>query len=59
MLIKGVGKNEMSENGIFLQKMLHKRLGGQDLCKYSLDFTSENIKIFQIACFLADRENFD
>ena len=39
MLIKGAGKNEISEKGLFVQMMAHKRQGVQDLFNYSLDFT--------------------
>ena len=46
MLIKGAGKNEISENGLFVRTMPHKRQGVRDLFNYSLDFTSKNIQIF-------------
>ena len=49
MPIQGVGKNEISENGLFVQKMLHKRLGVQDLINYSLDFSGKKIENFQMA----------
>ena len=59
MPIQGVGKNEISENGLVVQKMLHKRLGLQDLFNYSLDFTGKKIEIFQMAFFFAGREIFN
>ena len=46
MLIKGAGKNEISENGLFVRTKPHKRQGVRDLFNYSLDFTSKNIQIF-------------
>ena len=46
MMIKGAGKNEISENGLFVRTMPHKRQGVRDLSNYSLDFTSKNIQIF-------------
>ena len=51
MSIKGVRKSEISENGLFVWKMLHKRLGVKDLFNYSSDFMSQNIEIFQMAFF--------
>ena len=46
MPIQGVGKNEISENGLVVQKMLHKRLGLQDLFNYSLDFTGVMVLMY-------------
>jgi len=36
--------------------MPHKRQGVQGLFNYSLDFTSENIQIFQMIFFFVERE---
>ena len=59
MPIQEVGKNEISENGHFAQKMLHKRLGVQDQFNYFLDFMGKKIEIFQMAFFFAEREIFN
>jgi len=56
MLRKGVGKNEISEKGLFVWMMLHKRQGVQDLFNYSLDFTSRNIQNFHMTFFFVERE---
>ena len=56
MLIKGAGKNEISENGLFVWTMPHKRQGVWDLFNYSLDFTSRNIQNFQLTFFFIERE---
>ena len=54
MLIKGAGKNEISENGLFVRMMPHKRQGVRDLFNYSLDFTSEDFKILQMTFFFVE-----
>jgi len=55
MLRKGAGKNEISEKGLFVQMMLHKRQGVQDLFNYSLDFPSGNIQNFHMTFFFMER----
>ena len=47
MLTKGTGKNEISEKGLFVRMMPHKRQGVRDLFSYSLDFLSRNIQTIQ------------
>jgi hypothetical protein len=59
MLIKGVGKNENSEKGLFVWTMPHERQGVWDPFNYTLHFTSGNIQIFQMTFFFVERENFN
>jgi len=51
MLTKGVGKNEISEKGLFVWMMPHKRQGVYDLFNYSWDFMDGNIQIFHMIFF--------
>ena len=55
-LANGVRKNEISEKGLFVQIMSHKRQGVQDLFNYSLDFTSRNMQIFHMTFFFVKGE---
>jgi hypothetical protein len=55
MLTKGVGKNEISEKGLFVQMMPHKRQGLWDLLNYSLYFMSGNIQNFHMTFLFAER----
>lgn len=56
ILIIEVGKNEISEKGLFVWMMLPKRQGVWNLVNYSLNSTSGNIQIFQITFFFAEVE---
>jgi hypothetical protein len=56
MLTKGEGKNEISEKGLFVQMMPHKRQGLQDLLNYSLYFTSGDIQNFHMTFLFVERE---
>ena len=57
ILIKEVGKNEISEKGLFVWMMLYKRQGVWNLVNYSLNLTSGNIQIFQITFFFVEVEH--
>ena len=59
MLIKEGGKDGISENGLFVQTMQHKRQGVQVPFNYPLDFMSKNIQILQLTFFFVEKENFD